>query len=164
MNLRDVYHGKWEKAAQETKLVMQDLIQWFPKLEFRAGKGALSDQEVNEDHTPGEPDIFLDFKGETLAGIEVTGSDKVCWPCAVWIGKHKVDHAFSVGYPTAFALFYPGNRRFITARMVRHYAPIPETLTPYGLPESYHVLKPHHTMRYGGLKPWLERLVEMGAE
>lgn len=162
LGFKNLYRDQWKKAAENCKQVIGDLTAGFAQagLKLRSGHGALSCDEESSDHNHGEPDIFLLFNDNIIGGIEVTGSDRVNWPCEVWIGAHKMKYARKVYFPIAFVLFYPNERRFVTAKMVTSYAPEPEERTVYGGIEHYHVLNPHHTQGYSQLRFFVEGLVE----
>lgn len=164
LGFKSTYSDQWDRAAKQTKRVIDDLISWFAHEEFlaiRAGHGALDSELVpNGDHEKGSPDIFIEYKGDIIAAVEVTGSEKVNFPCAVWIGKHKMDYALKVEFPISFVVNYPNEQRWISARMVDRYAENPESRKIMGTIEYYHILKPHHTQIYKSLKFWVEGCIE----
>lgn len=153
MSFKAIYGDQWAKAAKNCEQVIGDLTAAFASegLKLRAGHGALSCEEDNSQHDQGEPDIFLIYNANIIGGIEVTGSNRVTWPCEVWIGHHKMKYARKVFFPVGFVLFYNGERRFVTAQMVNNYSPDFQERTVYGTIEHYHVLMPHYTQPYSSL-------------
>jgi len=161
LGFKKVYADQWAKAAKNCEQVIGDLTALFAQdgLKLRAGHGALSCEEDNTQHDAGEPDIFLVYKDNIIGGIEVTGSDRVSWPCEVWVGHHKMKYARKVFFPVAFVLFYRNETRFVSSVLVDQHAPEYERRTVYGGIEHYHVLKPHHTRPYSDLVFFVEGLI-----
>lgn len=162
MSFKDTYSDQWAKAARDTGRVIQDLGKWFGSqgLKLVPGHGAISDEVDHSDHDPGSPDIYLEFAGEVIGAVEVTGSNKINWPCNPWIGDHKIKWFVENGTPTAYVLVYRNARRFVTGQMILTYSPpIPQDIKLYGTIERYRVLKPHHTQPYEFLKAWIDGLI-----
>jgi len=155
-SFKNSYADQWAKAARNCQQVHQDLRRWFPDLCFPLGHGAISDKWENGDHDSGEVDIFVTFAGHTIAGIEVTGSSKVNYPCEVWIGEHKIKYADAQDFEVAYVLFYNNAVRVCTAQMIRKVAPDPQPRRIFGNLEHYHILDPRFTARFSDLKTWLE--------
>ena len=163
MSFKEKYKDTWKKAAKDTLQVIADIEGWTdnPNLLLESGKGAVTDDILQDDnHESGAPDIFLLYYGQVIGAVEVTGSNRVSFPCDVWIGKHKIDYFRNAGIPIAYVLVYKNEKRFVTGHMVRSYVPMPTKLYPRGLPEWYHVLKPHHTQNYVYLRAFLQGLMQ----
>lgn len=154
--LKDTYVNQWAKAARNCQQVHTDLRRWFPDLCFPLGHGAISDKWENGEHESGEVDIFVTFAGHTIAGIEVTGSQNVNYPCEVWIGHHKIKYADTKDFAIAYVLFYKNGVRVCTAENVRRYSPEPQPRRIFGNLEYYHILEPRYTAPFSNLKTWLE--------
>lgn len=164
MSFKEKYKDTWAKAANDTLRVISDIEGWIDDshLLLESGKGAITDQIVeDQDHESGAPDIFLIYYGQVIGAIEVTGSNRVSFPCDVWIGKHKIDYFKNAGLPIAYVIVYKNERRFVTGHIVITYAPLPEKIYPRGSPEWYHVLKPHHTQNYVYLHAYIQGLIQM---
>lgn len=157
MSLRDSYNvADWAKAAKNCQQVHNDLRRWFPNLCFPLGHGALSSKEELGEHDKAEPDIFATFIGVTIAGIEVTGTDRINCPSEVWVGHHKINYAKSANYPIFYVLFYPDRTRLVSAEMIMQLAPEVVTKEVRGKSERYHILNTDKTADYEFLKVWLD--------
>ena len=154
---KENYVSTWAKAARNCQRIHNDLRGWFPSLCFPLGHGAISSEWENGEHDKGEVDIFVMLGGRTIAGIEVTGSAKVDYPCNVWIGHHKIKYAKEQRFQVAYVLFYNNQIRFVDAKTVIEYAPDAKERRVFGNKEFYHVLDHWHTQPYRSLKEWLEK-------
>jgi len=161
-DFKALYQDTWAKAARDTQETIELIQSWFPWIKWRPGKGALDEGPTDAEHPRAEPDIILLYDGEPILGVEVTGSDKMTWPCTVWIGKHKADFARACGYPVVYALYYNGQeaKRVISNLMVLHYAPYAVAKKPRGVTEYYHEVLPHFTQPLNLLKPYVEGALE----
>lgn len=159
---KEFYAGTWAKASMDCKQTLLDLQAWFPTHEItvRPGYHALSvNMEEHTEHEPGEPDIFIYWKGCVVCAVEVTGSDKVSMPVDVWISKTKMEYAEAAKFPVAYALYYRGSRHFVPANKVRQHAAKPETKTIGGYAEYYHVLDPRHVSKFRNLEEWIRHQI-----
>lgn len=155
-NMKETYINHWAKAARNCQQVHNDLRRWFRDLIFPLGHGAISSKEEHAEHEAGEVDIFVQFGFVTLAGVEVTGSTNVDFPCEVWIGHHKIKYAKKQSFPIAYILFYKNAVRFVEAKTVQRRAPKAVLRRVYGNKEYYHVVDPDYTHPYSLLKNWID--------
>lgn len=163
-DLRKLYSDAWIKSATQELIILETLKQWFEDWPLRielGGHGSGSTDFDDSDHVKSTPDILIrgDLEStEIIAAIEVTGSNKVTWPCEIWIAKHKQDFAKSVPYPVAYALFYGQEQRFTTARIVEFQRLSIEEKYPRGVPEMYYILSPHITGSILNMHFWVETI------
>ena len=123
-DFKAAYCDQWAKAACNVLFTLEQiapLIQFPFKIE--SGYGAISSDRLEGEHERSQPDILiygpdrsqgLD-REKIVAAIEVTGSNKVIFPCVSWIAEHKLQYARAVDFPIAYVLFFANQIRFVTA-------------------------------------------------
>ena len=151
------YSRQWARAAEDTLKTISMIKGWFPSIDFNTGHGAITSGWSDKEHNPGSPDIFLMYNDSVVCAIEVTGSacESVTIDSTIYIGAHKMKHALEQCYPTAFALYYPTFRRFVTANEVQMFAPEPREINIGEAVEYYHVLQPNQVHGLRSLCYWI---------
>jgi len=158
-DLKKAYNIKdWEKAAKNCQQVHNDLRRWFPDLDFPLGFGALSAKEETKEHDSAEPDIFVKFVGVTIAGIEVTGSERINAPSELWIGHHKIEYAINAQFPIMYVLFYSDKVLCVSANLVRSFNSERKSFQIRGNLERYYTIESKFVFPYDYLKIWLEKI------
>ncbi|HKT22838.1 MAG TPA: hypothetical protein VJR06_09565 [Nitrososphaerales archaeon] len=120
MTYQDTYAYKWANHADTVKWLAGKFADmgfevWFGYGARDAGK------MVSKNGDPNEPDIFVAWKGEKLAGIEVTGSERARVPPGdIYVRKSKLDHAMKSDIPVWFYMVYQ-----------RHYVLRTDDVWPY---------------------------------
>lgn len=156
---KDVYADTWAKAAKNVKCISRLVAECLrPPLTTTLGFAAVSDQPDNSQHNKSEPDILISDNGQVIAGIEVTGSERVNFPCIVWVASHKLQFMLAASYPIGYVLFYRNNKiRFLRGEILQGHAR-PYDVQISGNPEKYHWIDPKHTEELPGLKAWLLKI------
>lgn len=155
-DLKKAYNiADWAKAARNCQQIHNDLRRWFPDLDFPLGFGALSPKEETKDHEKAEPDIFVKFVGVTIAGIEVTGSEKIPCPNEIWIGHHKIEYAKKADFPIAYVLFYSDKVVCTSAKIVMSLDSETKTVQLRGNRERYYTIESRFVWPYSYLQTWL---------
>lgn len=156
---KDVYADTWAKAVKNVKYVSQLVFQSLkPPLKVKLGFAAVSDQLDNSKHNKSEPDILISDNGQVVAGIEVTGSDRVNFPCIVWVASHKLQFMLEAPYPIAYVLFYRNNKtRFLGSEVLQGHARPYDVIISSNL-EKYHWIDPKYTEDFSALKAWLLKI------
>jgi len=156
---KNVYADTWAKAAKNVKYVSMLIAECLrPPLKAKLGFAAVSDQLDNSEHNKSEPDILiLNDKGQVVAGIEVTGSDRVSFPCKVWVASHKLQFMLEASYPISYVLFYRNRILFLNGQTLQGHAH-PFDIEIGGNPEKYHWIHPKRIEELPGLKAWLLKI------
>jgi len=154
-DFKAAYCDQWAKAAKNVLFVLEQIKPLVSELfKIESGFGATSDKLEIAKHEKSEPDIFIRYKAQTVAAIEVTGSEKLSFPCCVWIAKHKLDYADSAFFPVSYVLVYANDIRFVTASSAFHFGS-PMSVCIGDNREWYQTLTASHAEPFHNLKPWL---------
>lgn len=167
-NGKAFYASQLKKAAENCEEVLKDLKRgfdkYYPFISVLPGYHALSGVvHKNVPHTKGEPDILIrDVDSDIIAGIEVTGSDRIFWRPGktAWVGAHKVEHANNCGYPVSYVLCYQNGKYFLDNDRVLCSAPRMQTKIIGGYAEHFHIVPFHYVQSYETVNLWLMDIVK----
>jgi hypothetical protein len=160
-DFKAAYCDQWAKAARNVLFTLEQIKPFvsFP-FAIEAGFGATSSEYEAAEHERSEPDIMIRHYAEDssriVAAIEVTGTEKMIFPCIGWVAEHKLQYANAkaADFPIVYVLFFANQIRFVTAEtMLKHGCPIKKTIN--GNEEQYRSIGSKSLEPFPNLKPWL---------